>query len=296
MNYIPRLKKEYKEEVVSNLKKEFGYSNVMQVPKLEKIVISKGVGAAVNDKKLIDHALEEITNISGQQAIATLSKKDVASFKLRKGMPIGVKVTLRGERMYEFLDRLVTAALPRVRDFTGVRVGGFDGRGNYNLGVTEQIIFPEINIDKINKISGMDITFVTNANSDKEAMSLLSELGLPFRKPDDKPKKVEVKEIIKEPEVEETVTEESVAEDVVPEESVAEDVVPEESVAEDVVPEESLAEDVVPEESVAEDVVPEESLAEETVTAEESEVNEESSKEEEEVSNKGNISKKRNKK
>ena len=256
MNYIPRLKKEYKEEVVSNLKKEFGYSNVMQVPKLEKIVISKGVGAAVNDKKLIDHALEEITNISGQQAIATLSKKDVASFKLRKGMPIGVKVTLRGERMYEFLDRLVTAALPRVRDFTGVRVGGFDGRGNYNLGVTEQIIFPEINIDKINKISGMDITFVTNANSDKEAMSLLSELGLPFRKPDDKPKKVEVKEIIKEPEVEETV----------------------------------------PEESVAEDVVPEESLAEETVTAEESEVNEESSKEEEEVSNKGNISKKRNKK
>ena len=276
MNYIPRLKKEYKEEVVSNLKKEFGYSNVMQVPKLEKIVISKGVGAAVNDKKLIDHALEEITNISGQQAIATLSKKDVASFKLRKGMPIGVKVTLRGERMYEFLDRLVTAALPRVRDFTGVRVGGFDGRGNYNLGVTEQIIFPEINIDKINKISGMDITFVTNANSDKEAMSLLSELGLPFRKPDDKPKKVEVKEIIKEPEVEETVTEESVDEDVVPEEP--------------------AVEETVTEEPTAEDVVPEDPVAEETVTAEESEVNEESSKEEEEVSNKGNISKKRNKK
>ena len=218
MNYIPRLKKEYKEEVVSNLKKEFGYSNVMQVPKLEKIVISKGVGAAVNDKKLIDHALEEITNISGQQAIATLSKKDVASFKLRKGMPIGVKVTLRGERMYEFLDRLVTAALPRVRDFTGVRVGGFDGRGNYNLGVTEQIIFPEINIDKINKISGMDITFVTNANSDKEAMSLLSELGLPFKKPDDKPKKVEVKEVKKEPVVEDVVTEEPAVEEAVAEE------------------------------------------------------------------------------
>ena len=296
MNYIPRLKKEYKEEVVSNLKKEFGYSNVMQVPKLEKIVISKGVGAAVNDKKLIDHALEEITNISGQQAIATLSKKDVASFKLRKGMPIGVKVTLRGERMYEFLDRLVTAALPRVRDFTGVRVGGFDGRGNYNLGVTEQIIFPEINIDKINKISGMDITFVTNANSDKEAMSLLSELGLPFRKPDDKPKKVEVKEIIKEPEVEETVTEESVAEDVVPEESVAEETVTaEEPTAEDVVPEEPAVEETVTEEPTAEDVVPEEPVAEETVTAEESEVNEESSKEEE-MSNKDNISKKRNKK
>ena len=211
MNYIPRLKKEYKEKVVSNLRKEFEYSNVMQVPRLEKIVISKGVGAAVNDKKLIDHAVEEITNISGQKAIATLSKKDVASFKLRKGMPIGVKVTLRGERMYEFLDRLVTAALPRVRDFTGVKVRGFDGRGNYNLGVTEQIIFPEINIDKINKISGMDITFVTNANSDKEAMSLLSELGLPFKKPDNKPKKAEVKEVMeKEPVVEKTVTEEPV--------------------------------------------------------------------------------------
>ena len=275
MNYIPRLKKEYKEKVVSNLRKEFEYSNVMQVPRLEKIVISKGVGAAVNDKKLIDHAVEEITNISGQKAIATLSKKDVASFKLRKGMPIGVKVTLRGERMYEFLDRLVTAALPRVRDFTGVKVRGFDGRGNYNLGVTEQIIFPEINIDKINKISGMDITFVTNANSDKEAMSLLSELGLPFRKPDDKPKKAEVKEIIKEPEVEETVTEESVAEDVVPEEP--------------------AVEETVTEEPTAEDVVPEEPVAEETVTAEESEVNEESSKEEE-MSNKDNISKKRNKK
>ena len=220
MNYIPRLKKEYKEKVVPNLKKEFEYSNVMQVPKLEKIVISKGVGAAVNDKKLIDHALEEITNISGQKAIATLSKKDVASFKLRKGMPIGVKVTLRGERMYEFLDRLVTAALPRVRGFTGVKVRGFDGRGNYNLGVTEQIIFPEINIDKINKISGMDITFVTNANSDKEAMSLLSKLGLPFKKPDDKPKKAKVKEIKMEPTVDEAVTEESVVEDVVTEEPV----------------------------------------------------------------------------
>ena len=228
MNYIPRLKKEYKEKIVSNLKKEFEYSNVMQVPKLEKIVISKGVGAAVNDKKLIDHALEEITNISGQQAIATLSKKDVASFKLRKGMPIGVKVTLRGERMYEFLDRLVTAALPRVRDFTGVKVRGFDGRGNYNLGVTEQIIFPEINIDKINKISGMDITFVTNANSDKEAMSLLSELGLPFKKPDKKPKKAEVKE--KKPVVEETVTEEPIVEDVVAEEPAGEETVTEEPV------------------------------------------------------------------
>ena len=243
MNYIPRLKKEYKEKIVSNLKKEFEYSNVMQVPKLEKIVISKGVGEAVNDKKLIDHALEEITNISGQKAIATLSKKDVASFKLRKGMPIGVKVTLRGERMYEFLDRLVTAALPRVRDFTGVKVRGFDGRGNYTLGVTEQIIFPEINIDKINKISGMDITFVTNANSDKEAMSLLSELGLPFKKPDDKPKKVEVKEVKKEPVVEDVVTEEPAVEEVVTEESAVEEVVTEEPAVEDVVTEEPAVEE-----------------------------------------------------
>ena len=207
MSYIPRLKKEYKSNIVSRLIKEFSYDNVMQVPKLEKIVISKGVGAAVNDKKLIDHALNEVTEISGQKAIATMSKKDVASFKLRKGMPVGVKVTLRGERMYEFLDRFVTTALPRVRDFNGVKNTGFDGRGNYNLGVTEQIIFPEINIDKINKISGMDITFVTSANSDTEAMQLLSELGLPFKKKDERPV-AETKPSIKEtPEVEAAVEE-----------------------------------------------------------------------------------------
>ncbi|MDG5492460.1 50S ribosomal protein L5 [Psychroserpens sp. SPM9] len=182
MAYIPRLKQEYKDKVVSALTEEFGYKNVMQVPKLKKIVISKGVGAAVADKKLIDHAIDELTMISGQKAVATLSKKDVASFKLRKGMPIGVRVTLRGEQMYEFLDRLVTSALPRVRDFNGIKATGFDGRGNYNLGVVEQIIFPEINIDKINKISGMDITFVTSAETDKEAKSLLTELGLPFQK------------------------------------------------------------------------------------------------------------------
>ena len=206
MSYIPRLKKEYKSNIVSRLKKEFSYDNVMQVPKLEKIVISKGVGAAVNDKKLIDHALNEVTEISGQKAIATMSKKDVASFKLRKGMPVGVKVTLRGERMYEFLDRFVTTALPRVRDFNGVKNTGFDGRGNYNLGVTEQIIFPEINIDKINKISGMDITFVTSAGSDIEAMQLLSELGLPFKKKDERP--VAENKLIKEtPEVEAAVEE-----------------------------------------------------------------------------------------
>ena len=154
----------------------------MQVPTLDKIVISRGVGAAVSDKKLIDYAVEELTLISGQKAIATLSKKDVASFKLRKGTAIGAKVTLRGDRMYEFLDRLITIALPRVRDFQGIKADGFDGRGNYNLGIKEQIIFPEINIDKVNKISGMDITFVTNTNSNKEAKALLTDLGLPFKK------------------------------------------------------------------------------------------------------------------
>jgi len=182
MAYSPRLKEEYKSRIIGALTEEFGYKNVMQVPKLQKIVISKGVGAAIADKKLIDHALEELTKITGQKAIATISKKDVASFKLRKGMPIGVKVTLRGIKMYEFLDRLVTASLPRVRDFNGIKATGFDGRGNYNLGITEQIIFPEINIDKINKISGMDIAFVTSANTDAEAKSLLTELGLPFKK------------------------------------------------------------------------------------------------------------------
>ncbi|MGB5386396.1 MAG: 50S ribosomal protein L5 [Eudoraea sp.] len=182
MAYVPRLKQEYVERIVSALKEEFGYKNVMQVPKLQKIVLSRGVGAAVADKKLVDHALDELTLITGQKAISTISKKDVAAFKLRKGMPIGAKVTLRGEQMYEFLDRLVTTALPRVRDFQGIRATGFDGRGNYNLGVTEQIIFPEINIDKINRINGMDITFVTSADTDKEAKSLLTELGLPFKK------------------------------------------------------------------------------------------------------------------
>jgi len=182
MAYIPRLKQEYRERIVSALKEEFGYKNVMQVPKLEKIVLSRGVGAAVSDKKLIDYAVEELTKVTGQKAVSTISKKDVATFKLRKGMPIGAKVTLRGERMYEFLDRLITASLPRVRDFSGIKATGFDGRGNYNLGVTEQIIFPEIDIDKVNKISGLDITFVTSAQTDKEAKSLLTELGLPFKK------------------------------------------------------------------------------------------------------------------
>jgi len=161
---------------------EFSYKSAMQVPRIIKIVLSRGVGAAVADKKLVDQAVDELTLISGQKAVPTLSKKDVASFKLRKGMPIGAKVTLRGNKMFEFLDRLISIALPRVRDFHGIKPSGFDGRGNYTLGVTEQIIFPEIDIDKVNKISGMDITFVTSASTDNEAKSLLSLIGLPFKK------------------------------------------------------------------------------------------------------------------
>ena len=182
MSYVPRLKSEYKERVIKALTEEFSYKNVMQVPKLEKIVISKGVGAAIADKKLIDYALEELAKITGQKAISTLSKKDVASFKLRKGMPIGVKVTLRGDKMYEFLDRLVTASLPRVRDFNGIKANGFDGRGNFNMGVKEQIIFPEIDIEKVKHINGMDITFVTSAETDAEAKALLAKFGFPFTK------------------------------------------------------------------------------------------------------------------
>jgi large subunit ribosomal protein L5 len=178
---VPRLKEEYNQRVIGAMTEEFSYRNKMEVPKLEKIVISRGVGAAVADKKIVEHAIEELTLISGQKAVATLSKKDVSNFKLRKGMPIGARVTLRGNRMYEFLDRLLTAALPRVRDFQGIKASGFDGRGNYNLGITEQIIFPEIDIDKVAKIAGMDITFVTSAETDKEAKSLLAHLGLPFK-------------------------------------------------------------------------------------------------------------------
>ena len=182
MSYQPRIKKDYLDRIMNSLSEEFGYKNLMQVPKLSKIVLSRGVGAAVADKKLGDYAVDELTIISGQKAVPTLSKKDVASFKLRKGMPIGAKVTLRGNKMYEFLDRLITAALPRVRDFQGVKSDGFDGRGNYNLGIQEQIIFPEIDIDKVNKIAGLDVTFVTTAKTDKEAKSLLTELGMPFKK------------------------------------------------------------------------------------------------------------------
>lgn len=180
-NYTPRLREKYRNEVVNNLKKKFNYKSVMQVPRLEKICVNQGVNGAVADKKLIDGAVAEMTSITGQQAIATVSKKDISNFKLRKNMPIGAKVTLRGTKMYEFLDRLIAVSLPRVRDFKGINEKAFDGRGNYTLGITEQIIFPEIDIDKVNKINGMDITFVTSASTNEEAYELLKELGLPFR-------------------------------------------------------------------------------------------------------------------
>jgi large subunit ribosomal protein L5 len=176
----PRIKDKYLTDIVPALKDKFQYKSVMQVPKITKIVINKGVGAAVADKKLVDTGVEEITAIAGQKAIATYSKKAISNFKLRENMPIGVKVTLRGNRMYEFLDRLVSIALPRVRDFKGISDKGFDGRGNYTLGVREQIIFPEISIDKVSKISGMDITFVTTATTDEESLELLKALGMPF--------------------------------------------------------------------------------------------------------------------
>ncbi|MBS1762874.1 MAG: 50S ribosomal protein L5 [Bacteroidetes bacterium] len=181
INNAPRLAEKYKKEVVPALMKKFNYKSVMQTPRLTKICLNRGVNGAVADKKLIDIAVEELSNITGQKAVATTSKKDISNFKLRKNMPIGTKVTLRGVKMYEFLDRLVSVSLPRVRDFKGINDKAFDGRGNYTLGITEQIIFPEIDIDKVNKITGMDITFVTTANTNEEAYELLKELGMPFK-------------------------------------------------------------------------------------------------------------------
>jgi large subunit ribosomal protein L5 len=181
MKYTPRLKEKYAQEIIPALTEKFGYKTVMRVPKLTKIVLSQGIGDAVADKKLIDNAIVEMSRIAGQKAISTNSKKDISNFKLRKGMPIGTKVTLRGEKMYDFLDRFISIALPRTRDFRGISSKGFDGRGNFNLGIKEQIIFPEIVIDKVNKINGMDITFVTTAETDEECLSLLKEFGLPFK-------------------------------------------------------------------------------------------------------------------
>ena len=276
MSYIPRLKKDYKERVISELKKEFSYKSVMQVPKILKIVISKGVGAAVADKKLVEHAIDELTLITGQKAIATLSKKDIASFKLRKGMPIGAKVTLRGEKMYEFLDRLITAALPRVRDFQGLKVGGFDGRGNYTLGVSEQIIFPEIDIDKVNKISGMDITIVTSSQTDQEAKSLLKEIGLPFKNKemnkDDEinafNKKNVIEDKLKVPS-EEVPSEEVKSEEAPSEEVTSEEAPSEEAPSEEVKSEEAPSEEVTSEEAPSEEVTSEEVKSEEAPSLQE---------------------------
>lgn len=181
VKYTARLADKYTKEVIPALMKKFAYKTVMQAPKLEKICINRGVNGAVTDKKLVDVAVEELNMITGQKAVPTMSKKDISNFKLRKGMPIGARVTLRGEKMFEFLDRLVSVALPRVRDFKGISDKAFDGRGNYTLGVTEQIIFPEIDIDKVNKITGLDITFVTTAATNEEAYELLKELGMPFK-------------------------------------------------------------------------------------------------------------------
>lgn len=180
MDFTPNLKKKYLEEIIPSLQKEFGYKSIMQVPKLEKIVINQGVGKAVADKKLLDVAVKEVTEIAGQKAVTTLSKKDISNFKLRKKMPIGVKVTLRKHRMYEFLERLISVSIPRIRDFRGIG-DKFDGKGNYTLGIQEQIIFPEINIDQVNQILGMNITFVTTAKTDEEGYALLREFGLPFK-------------------------------------------------------------------------------------------------------------------
>ncbi|MFM8996478.1 MAG: 50S ribosomal protein L5 [Bacteroidota bacterium] len=182
MSYVPRLQTKYKEEVVGAMMVKFAYKNHMQIPHIEKVVLNQGIGAAVNDKKLVDSAIDEMTKISGQKAQATFSRKDISNFKLRKNVPIGAKVTLRKERMYDFLDRLITISLPRVRDFQGLNVKGFDGRGNFTMGITEQIIFPEIDIDKVNKITGMDITIVTSAKTDEECLELLKFMGFPFKK------------------------------------------------------------------------------------------------------------------
>lgn len=181
MEYTPRLRSKYYNEILPALKEEYSFKSVMRVPKLKKICINQGLGTAIADKKIIDMGVQEMTLISGQKAVQTKSKKDISNFKLRKGMPIGVRVTLRGNQMYEFLDRLVSVSVPRIRDFKGINDKGFDGRGNYTLGITEQIIFPEIEIDKVLKINGMDITFVTSSKNDAECLSLLKQFGLPFK-------------------------------------------------------------------------------------------------------------------
>lgn len=182
MKYTPRLKDKYQQEILPVLMEQFQYTSTMQAPKLQKIVLNQGIGIAITDKKHIESGVQEMTLIAGQKAVPTKSKKDISNFKLRKNMPVGARVTLRRDQMYEFLDRLISIAIPRIRDFRGINDSGFDGRGNFTMGITEQIIFPEIDLDKVNKINGMDITFVTTAKTDKEAYALLKEFGIPFKK------------------------------------------------------------------------------------------------------------------
>jgi large subunit ribosomal protein L5 len=181
MEYVPTFKKKYQENVAPELQKKFGYKNIMEIPKIEKISVNQRVGAAVTDKKLVDKSVEELTLITGQRAVPTYAKKSVSNFKLRQGMAIGARVTLRGNNMYDFLERLISIALPRVRDFRGINDKGFDGKGNYTFGIQEQIIFPEIDLDKVTRINGMDITVVTTAKTDAEAFELLKQMGLPFK-------------------------------------------------------------------------------------------------------------------
>jgi large subunit ribosomal protein L5 len=215
MEYTSRLKKKYQTEVVKNLRTR--YKSIMQVPKLVKICLNQGLGSVTSDKKQIEAAQQEMTMITGQKAMLTHATKDISNFKLRKGMPVGVMVTLRGNQMYEFLDRLVTSTMPRIRDFNGISEKGFDGRGNYTMGIKEQIAFPEISIDKISKITGMDITFVTNTNSDNEALAVLKELGLPFKQNDkaEKLRELEIEQLkeLKIKEAEETAESETVIEE-----------------------------------------------------------------------------------
>jgi len=260
MDYVPRLKNKYKSEIVENLKKN--YKSVMQVPKLVKISLNQGVGNAVNDKKLIEAAQQEMTLITGQKAVLTKSRKDISNFKLRKGMPVGVMVTLRGDRMYEFLDRLVTSALPRVRDFQGISDKGFDGRGNYTLGIKEQIAFPEISIDKVLKVTGMDITFVTNTNSDEEALILLTELGLPFKISNKKKNNSSKKSVTKEAPVEEVSAEEVSAEEVSVEEASVEEAPVEEAPVEEASVEEAPVEEAPVEEAPVEEAPAEDNTKE----------------------------------
>ena len=259
MEYIPRLKKKYQDEVINSLRGN--YKSIMQVPKLVKICLNQGIGSAASDKKQIEAAQHEMSIITGQKAVLTKSKKDISNFKLRKGMPVGVMVTLRGDKMYEFLDRLITSTIPRIRDFNGISEKGFDGQGNYTLGIKEQIAFSEISIDKINKVTGMDITFVTSAISDNEALDLLKELGVPF-KTNNRVEQLREEEINKRKEAEKKEAEEKAKQENLETTSVNEDVSSENASSEDVSSEDVSSEDVSSEDASSEDVSSEDASSE----------------------------------